>query len=267
VLHLLDQSLEAFLRAEVPLSARQVEVAFDAPDDDWRARVAKPTVNLFLWDVRQNLKERHAGMTIGEDQDGKRFRAPPKPRVDFRYLVTAWTTEVRDEHQLLGAVLATLLLHPDLPEAYLQGAFAPVRPIPTLTAAQPDGEESTDFWSALGGRLKPGLDLVVTATVDAAAAVEAGPPVERYEIGTAFRREKKRVSQTRAVGGRVEDEGAKGAIVRSPRGSSKVGPDGRFLVRAEEGDEVVVETDEPWTGRVERDGALRLKPRARRTKG
>ena len=50
MLHLLDETLEAFLRAEVPLPARQVDVSFAAPDSEWGAAVTKPTVNLFLWE-------------------------------------------------------------------------------------------------------------------------------------------------------------------------------------------------------------------------
>ena len=40
-------------------------------------------------------------MEFVEEEGGRRWR-PPQPRVDCRYLVTAWTSEVRDEHRLLG---------------------------------------------------------------------------------------------------------------------------------------------------------------------
>src|SRR5919197_5455971 len=157
MLHLLDETLEAFLRAEVPLPARQVEVSFEAPDAEWGAAVTKPTVNLFLWDLRVNTAEREAGMELVEQEDGKRARRPQKPRVDCRYLVTAWTTEVQDEHRLLGAVLAALLSHREIAAEHLQGAYADVRPLPTVSAAQPEGDGSPDLWQALGGKLKPGL--------------------------------------------------------------------------------------------------------------
>ena len=94
----------------------------------------------------------------------------------------AWTTEVRDEHSLLGSVLTALLLHPFIAVEHLRGPFATVRPLPTVHLRTGDGTENSDFWSALGGQLKPGLDLVVTATVDAAAFVEAGPPVRDIEV-------------------------------------------------------------------------------------
>lgn len=257
MLHLLDESLEAFLRAEVPLSARQVDVSFEAPDDDWGARVTKPTVNLFLWDVRKNMDERESGMDVVDGAEGKKFRAPPKPRVDCRYLVTAWTTEVKDEHQLLGSLLTAFLTNHELRPEYLQGSYAEVRPIPTMKAALPNDDDSTDFWTALGGQIKPGLDLVVTATVDLVPSVEAGPPVERYEVGlSAGGGDADAGERVEVVGG--EAKGAEpGATVRSPRGRGTVEPGGRFRIRAGAGDEIVVESSSTTlTAAVEEKGIV-----------
>lgn len=180
--HLLDDSLETFLRAVVPLPKRDIDVSFEAPDKDWSARISRPTINLYLWDVKRNLSQRDLGMHVVEDTDGRRRVSAPPHRVDCRYLVTAWTSEMRDEHSLLGATLAALLLHPELEAQYLQGAYADVRPLPTIDVRAGDGEENSDFWSALGGQLKPGLDITVTATVDSAITYEVGPPVDEYAI-------------------------------------------------------------------------------------
>ncbi len=183
MLHLLDETLEAFLRATVPLPARDVDVAFDAPDGEWSAALSsRPTVDLYLWDIRPNLTERDYGEVIVEESDGRRFRRDPLPRVDCRYLVTAWTSEVRDEHSLLGDVLSALLLHPVITSEHLQGEFAAVRPLPSMRLRSGDGSENSDFWSALGSQLKPGLDLVVTVTMDAALRAAAGPPTERLTV-------------------------------------------------------------------------------------
>jgi hypothetical protein len=255
MLHLLDETLEAFLRAVVPLPTRQVDVAFEAPDSEWGAAVTKPTVNLFLWDVRVNTSERQAGLELVDDEEqGRRWR-PPLPRLDCRYLVTAWTTEVQDEHRLLGAVLTSLLGHREIEADHLKGAYAGVRPLPTLTVAMPDGDEGPDLWTALGGQLKPGLDLKVTATVDVDLMREAGPPVERYELGVADIDRPERADRAHLVGGVVE--GGAGATVVSPRGRATVDAGGRFLVRAEEGDEVVVEAEQPLAATVPSKGAVR----------
>jgi hypothetical protein len=182
MLHLLDEILESFLRAQVPLGPREVDVVFDAPDRTWAAAVARPTVNLYLWDVRTNVSEREFGEELIAREDGKRFRRDPLPRVDCRYLVTAWTTEVSNEHKLLGDVLAAVLMNPFIDAEYLRGGFAAVRPLPAVRMRPGDGSGSSDVWSALGGQLKPGLDVVVTVTVDAAKMVEAAPPAEELIV-------------------------------------------------------------------------------------
>jgi hypothetical protein len=182
MLHLLDETLEAYLRAEVPLPQRAVDVVFEAPDGTWAAGVSRPTVNLYLWDIRPNLSEREFGEDLIERDDGKRFRRDPLPRIDCRYLVTAWTTEVVNEHQLLGDVMTALLLNPVIDLAHLRGAFAAVRPLPSVRMRAGDGSENSDFWSALGGQLKPGLDVVVTITVDAAAMIAAAPLAEELIV-------------------------------------------------------------------------------------
>ncbi|MDQ3986708.1 MAG: DUF4255 domain-containing protein [Actinomycetota bacterium] len=240
MLHLLDEALESFLRSEVPLAAREVTVSFEAPDEDWSSRVRRPTVNLFLWDIRTNLEERHAGTELVEGPDGKKYRRPPKPRVDCRYLVTAWTSALKDEHQLLGSVLATLLATRDLTSDYLPEAYASVTPLPTLTVAVPDGRDNSDFWAALGGQLKPGLDLTVTATVDLEVAREAGPPVEKYDLTIVDKEAPERTSRVGAVGGRV-DRFDDSTTVRTTRGGAAVDEHGRYLVRGDESDEVIVE--------------------------
>jgi hypothetical protein len=257
MLHLLDETLEAFLRAEVPLPARQVDVSFEAPDSDWGAAVTKPTVNLFLWDLRVNTDEREAGMEFVEEEGVRQWR-PLKPRVDCRYLVTAWTTEVQDEHRLLGAVLTALLGLDEIAAEHLQGAYASVRPLPTVSAAQQGVDGTPDLWQALGGKLKPGLDLKVTATVDAKVAQEAGPPVERYEIDVTDRDRPERSDRLTSVGG-VAD-GAPGAAVVSPRGRSTTDAEGRFLIRAEDGDEISVEAERALRGKAPAKGAVELGP-------
>lgn len=182
MLHVLDESIEAFLRATVPLAERDVDVSFAAPDRDWGARLNRPTVNLFLWDVRRNLQEQDAGIQVREDENGQKSKRLPLPRVDCRYLVTAWTREILDEHSLLGSVLQSLLLAPILSEEYLRSPFLELRPLPTMSVGMPEGKDTADFWSALGGQLKPGLDLVVTTTVDATRARPSARKVEQYEL-------------------------------------------------------------------------------------
>ncbi len=181
MLHLLDASLEQYLRGEVPLDER-IDVSYEAPDNEWRARITRPTINLFVWDIRRNQQESQGGMDLVERGNGK-FHRPTPPRIDFRYLITTWTSQVQDEHSLLGAVLVACLRAPLIPVQYLQGALAEITPVPRLQVARFDGAESSEFWASMGGQLKASLDVIVTCTVDSSVLVEAGPPVRSVELG------------------------------------------------------------------------------------
>jgi hypothetical protein len=65
-----------------------------------------------------------------------------------------------------GALLQAFLVPGDLPAEVLPATLAVVQPAPSYTLASPRSDRRADFWSALGGRYKPGLDLVVTAAVE-----------------------------------------------------------------------------------------------------
>ena len=249
MLHLLDESLEEFLRTAVPLPPREIDVSFAAPDKEWAAKVSRPTINLYLWEVRRNLEERDFGVDVLYDDDGRVRRRPPLPRIDCRYLITAWTADIRDEHSLLGATLAALLKQPELDRQYLQGSYRDVVPVPAIEVGAGDGRNNSDFWSALGGQLKPGLDVTVTATVDAALTAPVGPPVDRVTItargnGTSDGR--------LFVGGRTGQPA--GTLVSTPHGATTVTEGGTFLVPGEEGDEVSV--DGVPAGRIGETGPI-----------
>ncbi len=253
MLNLLDEGLEAFLRSEVPLARNGIDVSFAAPDRDWGAGVTRPTINLFLWDIRRNLSEREAGLPL-MTESGRRVRRPPPPRVDCRYLVSAWTSETPDEHALLGAVLATLLRHDEIGAEHLPDPYSTVRPLPSLSVAASDAGDQSDFWSAVGGQLKPGLDLRITATIDAVAMGEAGPPVLQYDISVEANGSVR--SDRHFVAGADERPEAVGAAVVSPRGSSVVSSAGTYLVAAEPGDGIQIDSDPPLHRKVTRGGRL-----------
>ncbi|MDA1002983.1 MAG: DUF4255 domain-containing protein [Chloroflexi bacterium] len=180
MLHLLDASIEAYLRGEVPLDDR-VDVDYDAPDSTWSAGITRPTVNVFAWDIRRNSTETTAGFDIVQ-RGNDRFHKAASPRIDFRYLITTWTQQSRDEHELLGAILVACLRLPAIPVQYLQGPLAEVDPPPRLQVARFDDTQSSEFWSSMGGQLKAALDIIVSATVDTELLRPAGPPVRSLRL-------------------------------------------------------------------------------------
>ena len=242
MLHLLDDSLEAFLRDAGPLPPSDIDVSFEPPDADWSAGLSRPAVNLYLWRLRRSVNEAAAGTELVE-QNGALFRRGPKPRMELGYLVTTWATDARNAHQLLGRVLNAFLTTHELPGRFLQGTLADVRPLPVLTLSKADDPPPSEFWVALGSRFQPGVELTVTATVDPEVLVETAPLPATIETVLTDTTEPARTSRRRRVAGRVESPGAAGAVVRTRRGSTVIDTTGSFLVPAEAGDDLTVDTD------------------------
>jgi len=178
VIQEIDQALRALIRAEA-FADRDVEVVFDAPTKEWAGRRNAPTVDVYLYDIREDLRRRERGM-INEYDDGRVVarRLPPR-HFKLSYLITAWTTRPVDEHRLLSSLLACFLRHDAVPGDLLTGPLAEFGLAVPLSVALPPPEDRSfaDVWSALGGELKPSLDIVVSVPTDSGQRREVGPPV------------------------------------------------------------------------------------------
>jgi hypothetical protein len=188
VFYEVDEALRALVRAEV-LDGTDVDVVFEAPTKEWASRRNAPTVNLYLYDIREDLRRRERGLVNTYAGDRVVARREPPRHFKITYLITAWTQRPEDEHRLLSALLYCFLRHPALPAELLRGPLAATGlPVEVSVALPPPEDRSfADVWSALGGELKPSLDLVVTAPVDGGRLFPAGPPTERplvVEFGT-----------------------------------------------------------------------------------
>jgi hypothetical protein len=175
----LDESLRALVRRDA-LNGSGVEVSFEAPTKDWSARRNTPTVDLYLYDIREDLVRREVMWEPARGADGRvTGRRPPPRRFKFSYLVTAWTQRPEDEHRLLSSLLSCFLANEFVPPDLLAGALAGTEiPVLLTIALPPPADRSlSDVWTALGGELKPSLDLVAIAPVIDTRDQVAGPPV------------------------------------------------------------------------------------------
>lgn len=175
-----DHALKTLIEREA-LDPNEVEVSFDAPTKEWAGRRNNPTVDVYLYDIREDLRRRERGWLNEYDGDLIRARHLPPRHFKLSYLVAAWTQRPEDEHRLLAALLACFLRHEALPLDVLTGSLAAHGvPVPLSVALPPPEDRSfADVWTALGGELKPSLDVVVTAPADAGRRFEAAPAVRR----------------------------------------------------------------------------------------
>jgi len=147
---------------------------------DWAARRNAPTINLYLYDIREDVRRRERGWTEHRDPDGTvTSRTPPPRYFKLSYLLTAWTQRAEDEHRLLDTLLRAFLRYDALPDALVVGQLAEPGLVVPITVGLPPPEDRAfaDVWSALGGELKPSLDVVVVAPVMTGVTYPAGPPV------------------------------------------------------------------------------------------
>jgi len=179
MIHDIDESLRALVKQEA-LRGNGVEVAFDAPTREWVSRRNAPSVDLYLYDIREDLSRRETMWEELRDEAGRVIERRLRPRwFRLSYLVTAWTQRPEDEHRLLSAMLSCFIRHETMPPESLAGSLEGVEMPVVLTAALPptDDRSIADVWSAMGGELKPSIDLVVTAPLDVARGLAVGPPV------------------------------------------------------------------------------------------
>ena len=175
----IDQALRALIRAEA-FADRDVEVVFDAPTKEWAGRRNAPTVDVYLYDIREDMRRRARGVENEYDGNGRIIgRHLPPRHFKLSYLVTAWTQRPEDEHRLLSALLACFLRHDSIPTELLASPLSDLGlPVPLSVGLPPPEDRAfADVWSALGGELKPSLDVVVTAPTDTGQRRETGPPV------------------------------------------------------------------------------------------
>jgi hypothetical protein len=185
---------------------------------------------MYLYDIREDTTRRETAWIEVRDEKGivTDRRLPPR-RFRLSYLVTAWTNRPEDEHRLLSALLSCFIRHeyvpPELLVGVLDGQTLPV--LMNVALPVPADRNIADVWSAMGGELKPSLDLIVTAPLDLQRALEAGPPVREQPFLDMVRLEKgQRPERTTswADGELVEGNGAtaaatgKGAKGKAGRG-------------------------------------------------
>ena len=180
MLDALDKTLELLLKRElppnVPSTDTEVIIAFVPPSLEAINKIEKKQpewaiINLFLYDVQENLELRTSKWLVERQSNGKAVKKRPPARVDCSYLITAWPKneyDIETEHQLLGEVMKVLLRYRQLPETFvaddLEGQEIPLR----LISLRPSNIQSAgEFWQAMGGRegTRPKVILHCTVTI------------------------------------------------------------------------------------------------------
>lgn len=181
----LDESIKQLLKEELPIKNGEIDVKFEQPKREWSAKLTKPTVNFFLYDLRENVQLRRAG--IDQVNNGgaplnmaQMKKAPHK--LDCFYMLTVWAAEPEDEHRLMTRALMALMRHPTIPDHVLQGTMRnPGAPINTFVARHDKLTNPAEVWSALDNEMRPSVSFTATITLDPWTEF-TGPIVSTYTL-------------------------------------------------------------------------------------
>ena len=168
----LDTTLRELLLEDLPQTQGDIAVVFEQPRSGWTAQktMAERTVNLFLYDVKENMQlRRHDWERVEKKGNDPRTVQQKRPslRLDCFYMLTTWATDPQVEHWLLTACLQVLARYPTLPADRLRGTLCdqPYE-IRTKLAAHDILTNPAEVWSALGNDMRPTVSYVVTVALD-----------------------------------------------------------------------------------------------------
>jgi hypothetical protein len=180
----LDEAIRQLFIRELPVKNGEVDIAFDQPKKEWSARLSRPTINIFLHDVRENVRLRQAQFQRGVERtaEGAGLQRRNFVRLDLHYLITVWATEPEDEHRLLARALLVLFRNQELPLALVPEAlkYQP-EPIPLVVAQYEIVEKPSDIWNVLDNQQRPGIMMVATIALDPHEPITA-PLVRTREL-------------------------------------------------------------------------------------
>ncbi len=167
-----DEALRSLILDSLTVSRQNVDIKYDLPSRDWASRLNRPTINLFLFDIRENLRLRGAEQYRQIPREDGKVEVRRNPvRIDLRYLLSAWTKDPEDEHLLLSDTLLTLLRNPLIPDKYCSEQMRNQQFPVILDAAvyQPEHgpvEKASEIWGVIGNDIHAGFIVTVTITVD-----------------------------------------------------------------------------------------------------
>src|SRR6266540_1687665 len=232
----LDETLKTLLIDELPQVIEKIErdgfdISFDVPNREFKSRLAKPTLCVYLYNIQENRDLRGRTWERNHQNGSVATRRPPV-RLDCSYMITAWSNEVEDEHRLLTGAARVLFRNPVLPRALLQGALADGIEITTEVAQPESFKDIVDIWSVLDNDLRPSVRVTVTVPLDVDREYVT-PQVKERELRYADPTWTEPPSDPVRLTGRLVRAGrpVAGARIRVDFSSSTTNQEGEYVLR------------------------------------
>jgi hypothetical protein len=162
----LHAGLRALMYKAGQIDPDTVDVAFETPVRAWVSSLTRPTLDFFLYDLEENTERRETAVQTTKGNGRGVHRLPPR-RVDLRYMVSALTADIGDEHLLLWRTLVTLMKNPTIPAELLPPDTRALElPVLAAVAKPKDSDRALDIWSGLDTPPRPALFYTITLPLD-----------------------------------------------------------------------------------------------------
>ncbi len=173
----LDETIRKLMIAEIPIKNGEIEISFDQPKREWSSRLSRPTINFFLYEVRENnILRQHQWERMASGGNGGHSSGAPDRlahlkrtpyRVDCYYMITTWASVPEDEHRLLSRSLMVLFKYPVLPQERLEKSLIhqPYE-LQAMLASHDKLTNPAEVWSSLDNEMRPSISYIITLAVD-----------------------------------------------------------------------------------------------------
>jgi hypothetical protein len=183
----LDETIRQLLIDTLPIKNGEIDIHFDQPRREWSARLSKPTINLFLYDIRENASLRaHQWETVQIDAarvSSKRTSF----RIDCTYMITIWAADPEDEHRLMSRLMMALLQYPILPtDRYVDELRNQPFEIRTALARHDKLTNPAEVWGSLDNEIRPSVSYTATLAFDPWSAIEI-PAARSVQLDTGLK--------------------------------------------------------------------------------
>ncbi len=164
----LDETIRQILIKKGKLNGGDIDISFEQPTGEWAGGLTRPTINGYLYDIRENMELRSRQYRVEQEANNRARRILEPIRVDLSYIFTVWTRNIEDEHRLLWRVLQTLAFQGTIPQKETVGDLVN-QPYPLRTKVALPSEaihNLPDLWGVMENQLRPAINYVITASLD-----------------------------------------------------------------------------------------------------
>lgn len=202
-----DEAIKKLLVDFGNLDPVEIDISFDKPDKEWASGISKPTVNIYLYDVRENVELRDpSAWIVKRTSNNVAVKTRPDVRIDLSYNITAHAVDIEDEHRLLSRVLLTLLKYPVLPSEVVGGELIGQDIYASTAHPNQYGDSPSDFWGAIDSDLKAYLEYRITPRLNLEDEISTGVVLTRnIKIGRVEDQRDDLIPLPLNIGGRLHD--------------------------------------------------------------